>query len=81
MSKAAIVSTDFLSRLWYLFLSVTHHGRTKADSEKCGSPSADGYSAGRLRDLPAARLRDLGFEPDQVGGNIDFAKGQHQQWG
>ena len=30
--------------------------------------------------LPAARLRDLEFEADQVGGSIDFAKGQHQRF-
>jgi hypothetical protein len=30
--------------------------------------------------LSAARLRDLGFERDQVGSSIDFAKGEHQRF-
>lgn len=33
----------------------------------------------RVDALPPARLRDLGFEADQVGGSIDSAKGQHHR--
>lgn len=73
MPKAAAIGTHFLERVWHFIPSLTHHWRAKARPERLGSASADS--------LPAARLRDLGFEADQVGGSIDFAKGQHQHWG
>lgn len=39
-----------------------------------------GTRARRIDTLSAASLRDLGLERDQVGGNITFAKGEHQRF-
>jgi hypothetical protein len=42
---------------------------SQAASADPGAPRADSLSS--------TRLRDLGFEADQMAGSIDFAKGQH----
>ena len=44
------------------------------------APPAPGTIACGVDNLPVARLRDLGLEKDQVGGNISFAKGNHQRF-
>ena len=41
---------------------------------------APGTSVRGVDTLSDAGLRDLGFERDQVGGNISFAKGAHQRF-
>ena len=49
--------------------------RKRLDGSSSGDPGRVGAGT-----LPAARLRDLGFEADQVGGNIDLAKAQHHRF-
>lgn len=44
------------------------------------APPAPGTMVCGVDTLPVARLRDLGLERDQVGGNITFAKGDHQRF-
>ena len=43
-----------------------------ASTASAQSPSNPGVEA-----LSTTRLRDLGFDADQLGGSIYFAKGQH----
>ncbi|EYD77106.1 hypothetical protein Rumeso_01365 [Rubellimicrobium mesophilum DSM 19309] len=59
----------FPSRLQQLIVWLMRLGRQEAAAGASANPTVGA--------LPSARLRDLGFEADQVGGSIDFAKGQH----
>jgi hypothetical protein len=69
MSEASVVRLGLLYRLWRLLPFVMDQVRATDAAKRSAPPAVDGLST--------KRLRDLGFQADQVGGNIDFAKGQH----
>ena len=61
-----------LSLLWQRLTAVLTARRTAA--------TTPGTSARGIDTLSEASLRDLGLNRDQVGGNISFAKGDHQRF-
>ena len=71
MTEAPAVRIRPLDRVWSLLSSVM--------GVRLSEASVDSPTGACATDLPPARLRDLGFEADQVGRNIDFAKGQHHR--
>ena len=71
MLTTAAARPSLPTRLW-LHLIVALTARRAA----ARVPSASVRGVDTLLD---AGLRDLGFERDQVGGNITFAKGAHQR--
>jgi hypothetical protein len=71
VTKTAAARLTGLDLLWRSLSSVLPRWRA-ASSQESGLPSADALSS--------ARLRDLGLDRDQAGGNIDFAKVQHQRF-
>ncbi len=70
MLSTAVVGTRIRNRVWVLLSSILGRPQVTASD----APEGPGIDR-----LSSTRLRDLGFEPDQVGGRIDFAKGQHHR--
>jgi hypothetical protein len=72
MLKVAAAEPRITALLWRYLSVVLRFRPVVAPSESERRPTIDSLSA--------ARLRDLGFERDQVGSSIDFAKGEHQRF-
>ena len=72
MLTSAAARPGLLTRLWLHLVAVLAAHRATG--------IAPGASVRSVDTLSDAGLRDLGFERDQVGGNITFGKGAHQRF-
>jgi len=70
MLNSAAMGMRLRDRVWRRLFDMARQKRTT-------SPEAP-HSL-RIDRMRSARLRDLGFEADRLGGTIDFAKGQHHR--
>jgi hypothetical protein len=72
MLEAAATRPRSLDRIWRALKALRRLARYGRLSNEPKGTNAD--------TLPSAQPPDLGFEADQMSGNIDFAKGQHQRF-
>ena len=71
MLDSTTIGLRFFDRVQAQILSIPAFRRT--------IPPTEGEATG-IDALSSTRLRDLGFEADQVGGRIDHAKAQHHRF-
>lgn len=69
MAGTAAQHVSIFVRLWRVLPFVA--------APLASTASAEGPSNLGVEELSTPRLRDLGFDADQLGSSISFAKGQH----